>query len=1704
MAPTQLGDTQVLLDRAAQLCLAGCAGEARAIYRALIGTESACASAWHGIGLLAVQSGELESASQCFAKAILLEPRTALYQRSLCEVLCRLGRSEEAIACGLAATQLAPKDACAHYHLALAYAASNSRAKALQSYRKTVRIDPNHGLAWNNLGAALEQEGDLRAAKKCYAKAVALNPQHAEAQNNLGAIHVGEGRLDEARASFEAAIAGRDQFVEAHYNLSSLKTYTQGDPHVKALEALWPGRAALASDARIRHAFALGKALEDIGDYDRAFLAYDEGNRMQHQLLPMDEARAEAVLARIIATFDADYFAARRSWKTLEDARTPIFIVGMPRSGTTLFEQILCSHASVFGAGEITDLHEVISAATGTPPLGSDALELDAGQLRAIGSGYLERVGKRAPQSAFITDKMPANFFYLGLIHLALPNAKIIHAMRDPMDSCFSCFARLFNDTMEFAYDQGTLGRYYARYRTLMEHWHRVLPAERILDLSYERLVTHTEEEARRVLEFVGLPWDPSCLEFHRNPRLVRTASVAQVRKPIYTSSLARWKHFAQHLGPLYELVGPYCEADGLADCRLRDGLPGPDPREVIPAGAAPSSNHLEAARSAHASHNEGIEHYKHGRFAQALECYERALQLDPELALALNSMGFLLQELGRLEEALSCFEAAVRTAPELAMARLNLGMLQLKLGDWERGWENYEARWSGSAESQEGVLNRPLCPLPQWNGEAGTSRLRLLVITEQGFGDTFQFSRYLPLVATRFARVGFACSAPTLRLLENTFGDESCFFTRMPTSYEDWDLQCPLLSLPRALGTRLGNVPATLSYLQVPAGARNYWKERLLRVDPGGFRVGIAWAGRKAHQYDRRRSLRLDQIAPLLGDTRITWVSLQKWAPDDLPVAVPEILHWFDWTGELNDFADTAALVANLDLVISIDSAMVHLAGGLGRPVWLLNRFDNEWRWLSARQDSPWYPTLRIFSQATWGDWPSAIEAVRLALAQLPIREAGSRQSLPTRTLSPCASTERSAAECNVEHALERAAKHQSAGRLGEAEAILKQILEAQPRHAHALHLLGVVAYQAGRIELAIDWVAKAVELKGDVALFQSNLAEMYRQMGNVDEAIRRGQRAVELDPNMASAHSNLGIALYDRGQDDAAQTAHLKALAIVPQLVQSLNNLGSIERRRKNLSEAAQWYQKALAAEPDYLESLSNLGAVLVEDENPRLAVVALQRALELRPDYPEALCNLGLARLQMDQAEEARALFGRALQLRRGYPEALVGLAVVRHELGDPLGSVALLDEAIALGSPMANAYLQLGSIRADLGESDAAEAAYQRALALDPKTPDALVGLSNLRMEMGRLEEGRALLHEALALDPEHVGACFQLVQAAPVRRDDVILKTLSAQAEKRDALRLGKRISVHYALGKAYDDLGDYAAAFTHFQEGARCNRSKFEYDAQADEALALRIAAIVNPDFIERLRGGGDPSDTPIFVLGMPRSGTTLTEQIIASHPEVYGAGEVGDLLEIVRGSGGASKPAAFPENLSGLTRETLSSWARHYVARQIERAPNARRVTDKMPANYLVLGLIPLLLPNARIIHVRRDPLDTCLSCFTRLFSRPQPATYSLTELGRHYASYARLMAHWRSLVPGAFLEVQYEDIVADLEGQARRIFDFCGLPWNDACMAFFMTRRPVRTASVFQVRRPLYSSSVGRWRHYEKFLDPLIESLAEFAPAR
>lgn len=689
-----------------------------------------------------------------------------------------------------------------------------------------------------------------------------------------------------------------------------------------------------------------------------------------------------------------------------------------------------------------------------------------------------------------------------------------------------------------------------------------------------------------------------------------------------------------------------------------------------------------------------------------------------------------------------------------------------------------------------------------------------------------------------------------------------------------------------------------------------------------------------------------------------------------------------------------------------------------------------------------------------------------------------------------------------SIDQAMQLASKHQQAGELRQAEALLRQILKAQPKHPFALQLLGVIAHQVGQIDSAIKFLGEAISAMPNVAQFHSNCAEMCRQAGQLDDAIQYGENAVKLDVNSAQAHSNLGIAYYDRGELDKAEACQQRALKINPAMPQALNNLGSIQRERKQYPAAIEWYKKAIAHNPTYLESANNLGAVLTESERPEEAVPVLLQVIKAQPGYAEAHCNIACAFLSMEDFKRAEVGYKKALDIKPDYPQALEGLAKLHQEQKELPEALILARRALALAPQRAEVHSLLGGIYTEQSFPGKAALAYAQALAINPALLSAHLGKGHLLMENGDMAGAEASFNHALSLDPDGLAARLSLSQVRKTRPGDDNLLALEKKAEELASMSETKAMSLHFSLGKSYDDIKDYARAFPHFLEGCRLKRKRIQYNADDNTKACENIKKFFTPETIESLRGAGDPSDVPIFVLGMPRSGTTLTEQILASHPDVYGAGELHDLLHLSGHPKGVSTEG-FPLSMHGLTPADLAAMGARYVAGLRERAPESRRITDKMPANFFCVGLIHLMLPNAKIVHVNRNPVDTCLSGFTRLFNKSQYHSYDLAEIGRYYRNYAQLMNHWRAVLPpGAFLDVQYEDLVADNEGQARRLLDYCNLEWSDACLDFHKTERTVRTASVTQVRQPIYNSSVERWRKYEQFLGPLLQELGDLVP--
>ncbi|MCK9686221.1 sulfotransferase [Comamonadaceae bacterium BS-T2-15] len=428
---------------------------------------------------------------------------------------------------------------------------------------RAIELKPEFAVAHFNLGVLLQDREEHDRAIAEYRQALAYRPDYVEALNNLGSSLRLQGFVDEARAAFERILELRPLQVEAHCNLAQFKTYKPGDPHIEQMLSQQHRLPSLPREGQVRYWFTVGKMLEDASRHEESFAAYAEGNRIKRETTPWDEAAHLDLQRRIIATFTREKLA-RHELPPSAAGPTPIFIVGMPRSGTSLLEQVLATLPNIHGAGEITWLPETLHVENGDPGADGGAFpqtlaEYSTEEYLQLGRRYIERIRELAPNATHVVDKLPDNFQHIGLIHLMFPNARIVHSMRDPMDSCFSCFSRLFiANNLGYSYDLGMTGRYWVSYHELMRHWHDVLPAGRILDVSYEAMVGDFENQARRLVEYLGLPWDERCLGFHQNRRIVKTASVAQVRKPIYRTSVARWKAYERHLGALSDVVNDY------------------------------------------------------------------------------------------------------------------------------------------------------------------------------------------------------------------------------------------------------------------------------------------------------------------------------------------------------------------------------------------------------------------------------------------------------------------------------------------------------------------------------------------------------------------------------------------------------------------------------------------------------------------------------------------------------------------------------------------------------------------------------------------------------------------------------------------------------------------------------------------------------------------------------------------------------------------------------------------------------------------------------------------------------------------------------------------------------------------------------------------------------------------------------------------
>ncbi|TPI86701.1 sulfotransferase [Mesorhizobium sp. B2-8-9] len=539
--------------------------------------------------------------------------------------------------------------------------------------------------------------------------------------------------------------------------------------------------------------------------------------------------------------------------------------------------------------------------------------------------------------------------------------------------------------------------------------------------------------------------------------------------------------------------------------------------------------------------------------------------------------------------------------------------------------------------------------------------------------------------------------------------------------------------------------------------------------------------------------------------------------------------------------------------------------------------------------------------------------------------------------------------------------------------------------------------------------------------------------------------------------------LQLHQADRRQEAEGLYRQVLGQQPNHAAALHFLGLLLHQTGRSEEGLDLIEQSVTLQPQNADFLNNMGTVMRDLGRVAAAIDFFRGAVDIRPDQLAARDNLGSSLKQLGQLDAAEEIYRGTIGRNPFHVRARIGLAETMQEAGR-------LDEAIKL---------------------------FSEALSIRPKDAELLYGLGVAMMEKGKLGEAADFARQALAIAPNMSKAWLLLSQVKRQTERDKELSGMEAEHAKAPQGSLA-RMQLSFGLGKVNDDLKDYGRAFDYFAEGNAIRRKAIDYDPARTRGEFEAMKAAFDTAFFEKRRPSGISDDTPIFVVGMPRSGTTLVEQIIASHSTVFGAGELNILKTAVGKQFPMSMPGGFPAGIDDMPDKAFAEAGQAYLDMLHTRYPGYRHVTDKMPGNFLLVGFLHMMLPKAKIVHCARDAAATCLSIFKVHFRGDSHRYgYDLGELADFHNLYTDIMAHWHKVLPGVVHDVRYEDFVADQEGQSRALMAYLGLPWDDKVLSFHETDRPVRTASAAQVRQPMYQGSVDLWKRYGERLKPLLDRL-------
>ncbi|EJL31821.1 sulfotransferase family protein [Caulobacter sp. AP07] len=626
------------------------------------------------------------------------------------------------------------------------------------------------------------------------------------------------------------------------------------------------------------------------------------------------------------------------------------------------------------------------------------------------------------------------------------------------------------------------------------------------------------------------------------------------------------------------------------------------------------------------------------------------------------------------------------------------------------------------------------------------------------------------------------------------------------------------------------------------------------------------------------------------------------------------------------------------------------------------------------------------------------------------------------------------------------------------------RAILEAVPRHAGATLMLAAALRLSDELEPAlavVDPLARALVNAPEVQLEHGLILA---RLGRTQAAIAAFKRAVALEPTLAEAWRGLAEGLELVGDEAGAQAAQAQRI-------------------------------RAGVHDPALMAAASAL-----VDNRLGPAEQILRDYLAAKPAEPAAIRMLAEVVARLGRHDDAEALLVRCLKLAPGFTAARHNLATVVYRQGRSEEALVHLDQLLA-GEPRNPAYANLkAAALARIGEYAQAIGLYEDVLARYPRQPKGWMSYGHALKTVGRSVDCVAAYRKAVDQAPALGEAWWSLANMKTYRFSDADLAAMEGQLARAD-LEDEDRFHLHYALGKAHEDAARYAESFAHYDRGAALRRAQIAYDPETISRHVARSRATLTAELFAARAGQGCPAPDPVFILGLPRSGSTLIEQILASHSAVEGTMELPDITSMARRLGGAGTtkdPSAYPEILATLSPEDLKALGEEFLERtRVQRKTGRPFFIDKMPNNFAHIGLIALALPNAKIIDARRHPMGCCFSGFKQHFARGQNFSYGLADIGRYYADYVALMAHYDAVLPGRVHRVIYESMVADPEREIRALLDYCGLPFEASCLNFHENDRAVRTASSEQVRQPIFKDAVEHWQHYEPWLEPLKTAL-------